>query len=197
MLLDETTNQITSKNTSSCIIRYKVGAIDITLTASERITFEQGTNTYKLTRVPILKINSIDSFIENVDYVLDDTRDSITWIGNKPSDNSVFIVNYDWINSGYFISHQILKYLIEDFNGRIFRILNQYGIDVIDSKGVEDISQIYTNDAFSVLVYEFTITYPFTWTTTLSVEDTVIADNIIIDLYLNEIDCGTVEYHKS
>jgi hypothetical protein len=180
------------QNTYTCTLRYTVAATDKVISASQSIKYLNGVNSYVLAGVPVKDIVSIPTFVKDVDYRLNNDRDEIEWIGNKPSANANFTVTYNWINSGLYISHQLLDYLMKDVRGRVFDLLSTYKINVVKSKGVVDISDIYANDALSAFSFDIVITYPFTWTTSILSEDAVTATQIDLDLYVNEINVGTI-----
>ncbi len=191
-IVDTTT---TFNNINTCVVRYTVASTDVVINTSNPITYKTGTDIYTIPRVPVIDIIKVGSYIKNIDYKLSDDHTSIIWIGNKPSDNTIFNIEYKWINSGYYISNQLVSYLIKDFKGRIFNLIRDYGINIIDCKGVKDISDIYTSDSFNAFSFDFTITYPFTWSTTISEEDAVISDTFTFDLIVNDINVDKITCH--
>lgn len=192
-IIDTTTN---STNIESCILRYTVAAIDTVIETEENITYKNGITTYQLQRAPTIDIISVGSYVKNVDYKLSQDHASIQWIGNTPANNSIFNVKYKWIDSGYYISQQIAEFLIKDFKGRIFNLIRNYDINIVDFKAIKDISDIYVDEAFHAFYFDFVITYPFTWTTTISDEDAVTADNFDFDLIINNVEIETISCHK-
>lgn len=191
--IDTTTNFV---NVNSCILRYTVASTDVIIDAEDSITYKTGTDIYQLQRVPSIDIDSVGAYVKNIDYKLSSDHTSIQWIGSRPANNSIFNVKYKWVDSGYYVASQIAEYLIKDFRGRIFDILKSYGINIIDVHGVKDISDIYVDDSFNAFYFDFVITYPFTWSTTISDEDAITANNFDFDLILNNINIETISYHK-
>lgn len=181
---------------NSGIIRYTVGASNVIADTTETIKYITGTNLYTLHRVPVIDINNVGTYIKNIDYRLRPDHASIEWIGSKPSNNSNFIVNYKWVNSGYNVVHQLMDYLMKDVRGRVFNLFKDYNVNIIDFKPVVDISDIYASDAFNAFSFDFIITYPFTWNTILSDEDAVIANTFTFNLIVNNIDVDTISYTK-
>jgi len=182
----------TYKNTYVCTLRYTIASTDTVIPTTQSIQYVTGTNIYPLDGVPCLDITDIATYTKNTDYQLNVTRDAIEWIGNTPANDTTFIVEYNWVDSGMYITHQLTEYLMKDIHGRIFDMLKPYGIDMIDSKGVVDISDIYANDALSAYSFDIVITYPFTWTTSVSSEDAVVAESIALTLFVNEINAGVI-----
>ena len=173
-----------------CTLRYTVAAADTTISDTQSIKYLSGINTYAIARVPVKDITNIATFDKNVDYRLSLDRESVEWIDHTPAVNSNFTVEYDWIDSGLYISHQLIDYLMKDVHGRVFDLLRPYGIDVIDSKSVIDLSEIYANDALSAFSFDIIITYPYTWTTTLA--DEYLADSVALSLLLENLDSDTL-----
>jgi len=191
------TDNVTSYvNTDMCTIRYTVAASDVVIETTETITYKTGTDIYQLHRVPSIDILSVGTFIKNTDYKLSTDHTSIQWIGSKPANNVPFTVRYTWSNSGYYISNQLIEYLAKDIRGRIFDLIKVYGINIIDFKGLKDISDIYVSDVFNAFTFDFIITYPFTWTTTISDLDAIIANTFTFDLIMNNINIDTISYTK-
>lgn len=181
---------------NSGIIRYTVGASSVTADTSTTMIYKTGTDLYTLPRVPVVNINNIGTYVKNIDYRLRSDHASIEWIGNKPANNASFVVNYKWVNDGYFISHQLIDYLMKDVRGRVFNLITNYNVNIIDFKSVVDISDIYVSDAFNAFSFDFIITYPFTWTSTISDEDAIIANTFTFNLIVNDIDVDTISYTK-
>jgi len=192
-IINDTLNQY--QHTCVCTLRFTIAASDSIISASDSIKYLSGTNSYTLQRVPVLDITSVTGFVKDTDYQLSADRTAIEWIGTTPTVNANFTVNYQWINSGFYISHQILDYIMKDINGRVFNLLTPYGINVINYKGAVDLSDIYTNDALSAFSFDIVITYPFTWTTLI--ENSEIAETIELDLYVDEINAGTITVTNS
>jgi hypothetical protein len=189
-------NISTFTNINACTVRYTVATEDFTTTASQSIKYVTGTDVYEILNKPVIDIVSIGTFVKNTDYKLSNDHTSIEWIGNKPSNNSTFNVNYKWTNSGYFINHQLTDYLIKYIKGNFLKTLNGYGIGIVDFKGVKDISDVYGSDVLNVFAFDFIITYPFEWNITLTDEDAVIANTITFDLYANGTNIDTISYHN-
>jgi hypothetical protein len=180
------------RHTYTCSLRFTCAAIDTIITTSESIKYVEGTSKYALARVPILDITSITGFVKNTDYRLSSDRTMVEWIGTTPANNITFTIEYTWINSGFYIANQMIDYIMQDVNGRVFDLLRPYGINIINSKGIVDLSDIYTNDALSAFSFDIIITYPFAWSTSIASDDATLAETIILDLYVNEINTGTI-----
>jgi len=189
-IMNDTVN--TYKNTYVCTLRYTIAATDTVISTTQSIKYLDGVNTYPIERVPVLDITNITGYEKNIDYRLNASHESITWIGDTPAVNANFTVEYDWIDSGLYIVSQFTEYLMKDVQGRVFDLLKPYGINMIGSKGGQDLSDIITNDALNAFSFDITITYPFTWTTTITTEDASIAESIDLNLYINEINAGTI-----
>lgn len=179
-------------NINSCVIRYTVAATDVVIDTSENITYKSGINSYNIKYVPAIDITEIGSYVKNTDYKLSTDHTSVEWIGNKPSNNTTFNIKYKWIDSGYYISDQLITYLIKDVKGRVFNLVKDYGINIIACKAVKDISDIYVSDSFNVFSFDVVITYPFTWNTTISEEDAITANKFTFDLIINNIEIDTI-----
>lgn len=182
----------TYQHTYTCSLRFTVAATDATINTSSSIKYISGTNSYTLPRVPVVDIIGVTGYVKNTDYRLSTDRTSIEWIGTTPANNATFVVEYTWINSGFYIANQLVDYIMQDVNGRVFDLLRPYGINIINSKGITDLSNIYTNDSLSAFSFDIVVTYPFTWSISISSEDSVLAESIILDLYVNEINTGTI-----
>ena len=174
-------NTYTETDTRSAIIRYKVGATNITNNTIQTITVVQGQTSYTLYD-PVLKINSITNH-QNTDYQLSINRDAVEWLVDNSSE-STFIIDYDWVDASYWVAHNVMDYIVKNILGNFRLLLTPFGVDITNVAQVLDISKIFSNQSLTVLTVDVKITYPFTWTINLDpTSDSMITLNEIL-LYL-------------
>jgi hypothetical protein len=152
----------TEMDIRTAVLKFKVGATDIQNNVTQTISIEPQTNVYALND-PVLQINSVKNHFSS-DYQLTNDRSAIRWLNNIPALGSTFEINYDWIDSGYWIAHNIMQFIIQNMLGNIRILLEPYNVNVLKVANVVDISKVYANQALTVFMVDVTITYPFTWT---------------------------------
>jgi len=167
----------------SAIIRYKVGATNITNNVTETITIRSAQTVYNFKNGPVLQINSITGHAKT-DYQLSSDRYSVEWLRNIPAPGETFVINYDWVDASYWVAHNIMDYIIKNILGNFRLLLNPFGIDIKNVAQVVDLSRIYVNKSLTVLAVDIKITYPFTWTIDFSpYSDSMVTLNEIL-IYL-------------
>lgn len=190
---DETTSYTSIK---MCTIRYTIASTNVNITSTDTIKYITGTNVYQLKNNPVIDVNNVGSYVKNVDYKLSNDHTSIEWLKNYPSNNTSITPNYQWTQLGYYITHQLTDYIMKDVCGRVDNLLTKYNVNIVDVKPVQDISEIYVSDPFTVFTFDVIITYPFKWSITISEEDAIIANTFIFDLYCNNKYINTISYTK-
>lgn len=182
---------ITESDIRTAVLQYKIGASTTKLTTSD--TLKKTTATlYTLPKPPVANINSIGSFVKNIDYCLLEDHETLSWLKSGPALNSNFTVNYDWIEDGYWIAYGIADYMIKDILANMRSVLIPYDIDVFKVGNVVDLSAIYADETFSACSFDVQLVYPYSWTRTFSEEDAVTLESIALDLHINDYDAGTI-----
>lgn len=187
----KTGDVVTESDIRTAILQYKIGASCITRNAIDTIK-KTDTTLYQFPKVPVVNINSIESFIKNIDYCLLEDHETLSWLTPGPALNSNFTVNYDWIEDGYWIAYGIADYMIQDILANMRSILAPYGINVFKVGDIVDLSTIYADEAFSACSFDVQLIYPYSWTHTPREEDAVTLESIALDLFVNDYDVGII-----
>lgn len=188
---NQISNVITESDVRTAILQYKVGASGKQLTASDTITKTAAT-LYSLSKTPVVDITNINNFEKNLDYRLLDDHETLSWLAPGPALNSTYVVDYNWIEDGYWIAYGIADYLIKDILANMRPVLDPYGIDVFKVGNVVDLSAIYADEAFSACSFDVQLNYPYSWTRTLTEEEAVTLESIALDLIINGHVAGTI-----
>lgn len=183
-------NVLTNKDVRTVTARYKVGANNQLLTADETITFQLGTLQYSLNHTPVVKVNSIGSFVEGTDFNLIN-NDTIEWVGNTPADSEDFVVSYEYIEDGYWLVNAIADLLLKDIRTNVQSALTDYSVDILRISDITDLSEIYSDVQVSALAFDVRLVYNYSWSRTLTDEDGPLIDQIQLDLSEENSDSET------